>query len=164
MLDDKAQLAGLSDDQIANAAQEAKIRHLDGKFVIPLQNTTQQPLLLSLADRAVREKLFEARWTATEKSDRNDTRAAIAQIAQLRARKAQLLGYPDFASYQLYDQMAQDPQTVDKFLVQLVPATTKKDRRRIQTGAGRHRQGWAAFRSQAVGLGALCRAGAQGEI
>jgi peptidyl-dipeptidase Dcp len=126
VLDDKAQLAGLSDREIANAANEAKTRGKAGKFFIPLQNTTQQPLLLSLADRNVREQLFNARWTATEKGDRNDTRAGIAEIAQLRAEKAKLLGYADFASYALYDQMAETPQAVEKFLGQLVPATARK--------------------------------------
>ena len=126
VLDNASQLAGLSDMQIANAAHEAQVRGLKGKFVIPLQNTTQQPLLLSLSDRDVREKLFNARWTATEKGDKNDTRAAIAEIAQLRAQKAKLLGYPDYASYTLYDQMAQNPQAVEKFLNQLVPATARK--------------------------------------
>ena len=126
VLDSKDQLAGLSDAEIANAAHEAETRGLKGKFVIPLQNTTQQPLLLSLSDRTVREKLFNARWTATEKNDKNDTRAGISEIAQLRAQKAKLLGYPDYASYVLYDQMALTPQAVEKFLGQLVPATTKK--------------------------------------
>ncbi len=126
VLDSKPQLAGLSDDQIATAAHEAESRGRHGKFVIPLQNTTQQPLLLSLADRSAREKLYNARWTATEKGDKNDTRAAIAEIAQLRARKAKLLGYPDYASYTLYDQMANTPAKVNSFLEQLVaPAGTK---------------------------------------
>jgi peptidyl-dipeptidase Dcp len=126
VLDSKDQLAGLSKDEIANAAHEAELRHLKGKYVIPLQNTTQQPLLLSLADRAVREKLFNARWTATEKGDKNDTRAIISEIAQLRAEKAKLLGYPDYASYTLYDQMAKTPAAVEKFLGALVPATARK--------------------------------------
>ena len=126
VLDNKAALAGLSDDQIANAAHEAETRGLKGKFVIPLQNTTQQPLLLSLADRDVRERLFNARWTATEKGDKNDTRATIAEIAQLRAEKAKLLGYADFASYALYDQMADTPAKVNDFLARLVaPAGAK---------------------------------------
>ena len=126
VLDNKAALVGLSDDQIANAAHEAETRGLKGKFVIPLQNTTQQPLLLSLADREVREKLYNARWTATEKTDKNDTRATIAEIAQLRAEKAKLLGYADFASYALYDQMADTPAKVDDFLGRLVaPAGAK---------------------------------------
>ena len=135
VLDSKAQLAGLSDDQIATAAREAQSRGLKGKFVIPLQNTTQQPLLLSLASRDVREKLYNARWTATEKGDKNDTRAAIAEIAQLRAQKAKLLGYPDFASYTLYDQMADTPAKVNSFLTQLVApagAKAKEEARLIQ--------------------------------
>jgi peptidyl-dipeptidase Dcp len=92
VLDNKADLTGLIGDEIANAAHEAQTRGLTGKFVIPLQNTTQQPLLLSLSNRDVREKLFNARWTATEETDKNDTRATIAEIAQLRAEKAKLLG------------------------------------------------------------------------
>ena len=135
VLDSKAQLAGLSDDQIATAAREAQSRGLKGKFVIPLQNTTQQPLLLSLASRDVREKLYNARWTATEKGDKNDTRATIAEIAQLRAQKAKLLGYPDFASYTLYDQMADTPAKVNSFLTQLVApagAKAKEEARLIQ--------------------------------
>ena len=126
VLDDKAQLAGFSAAEIANAAHEAETRKLKGKFVIPLQNTTQQPSLLSLANRDVREKLFNARWTATEKGDKNDTRAGIAEIAQLRAEKAKLLGYPNYAAYELYDQMADTPQKVEKFLGALVGPTATK--------------------------------------
>ena len=92
------------------------------KYVIPLQNTTQQPLLTSLADRGVREKLFHNSWTRTEKGDANDTRAIISQLAVLRAEKAKLLGYPNYAAYVLYDQMAQTPDAVQKFLGQLVAA------------------------------------------
>ena len=106
---------------------------MKGKFVIPLQNTTQQPLLLSLADRDVREKLFNHRWTATEKGDANDTRATIARLAQLRAEKAKLLGYPNYAAYVLYDQMANTPDKVENFLGQLVPATARQGGRRSQS-------------------------------
>jgi len=126
VVDDKAQLAGLSEAEIANAAQAAKARGLKDKYVIPLQNTTQQPLLTSLANRAVREKLFHNSWTRTEKGDANDTRAIISKLAILRAEKAKLLGYPNYAAYVLYDQMAQTPQAVEKFIAQLVPATRAK--------------------------------------
>jgi peptidyl-dipeptidase Dcp len=126
VVSDKAQLAGLSDAEIANAAQAAKGRGLAGKYVLPLQNTTQQPLLTSLSDRAVREKLFNNSWTRTEKGDKNDTRAIISQLAMLRGEKAKLLGYPNYAAYVLYDQMAQTPQAVEKFIRQLVPATRNK--------------------------------------
>jgi len=126
VVSDKAQLAGLSDGEIANAAAAAKARGLTGKWVIPLQNTTQQPLLTDLADRATRQKLFDNGWTRTEKGDANDTRAVIARLAQIRAQKAKLLGYPNYAAYTLYDQMAQTPEAVEKFLGQLVPATRAK--------------------------------------
>ena len=126
VVSDKRQLAGLSEAEIAGAAQAAKSRRLSGKYVIPLQNTTQQPLLTSLSNRAVREKLFQQSWTRTEKGDANDTRAIIRQLAVLRAEKAQLLGYPNYAAYVLYDQMAGTPQAVENFIRRLVPATRAK--------------------------------------
>ena len=131
VVDDKAQLAGLSAAEIANAAQAAKTRKLTGKggadkYIIPLQNTTQQPLLTSLANRDLREKLFQHSWTRTEKGDANDTRAIISELASLRTEKAKLLGYPNYAAYVLYDQMAQTPQAVEKFISQLVPPTRAK--------------------------------------
>jgi peptidyl-dipeptidase Dcp len=89
---DKADLAGLSEAGIASAAAAAKARGLDGKWVIPLQSTTQQPALTDLSDRATRQRLFDASSTRTEKGDANDTRATIAQLAVIRAEKARLLG------------------------------------------------------------------------
>ena len=124
--DNKADLAGFSDEEIASAAKGAEDRKMPGKFVIPLQNTTQQPSLTSLTDRAVREKIFNNSWTRTEKGDANDTRAIISQLAVLRAQKAKLLGYPNFAAYVLYDQMAKTPQAVENFIVALVPPTAAK--------------------------------------
>src|SRR5579885_123053 len=126
VVDNKSDLAGLSDDEIAAAAEAAKGRGLAGKYVIPLQNTTQQPALASLSNRATRERLFNASWTRTEKGDANDTRSAIARMAELRAQKAALLGYPDYAAYVLYDQMARTPDAVQNFIGQLVPATATK--------------------------------------
>jgi len=116
----------LSDAEVAAAAEAAKSRGLKGKYVIPLQNTTQQPLLTSLADRGVREKLFQQSWTRAEQGDANDTRAIIVELASLRAEKAKMLGYPNYAAYALYDQMAQTPEAVQKFIHQLVPATRAK--------------------------------------
>ena len=102
----------------------------------------------------MREKLFNNSWTRTEKGDANDTRAIIPQLAQLRAQKAKLLGYPNYAAYVLYDQMAKTPQAVQNFIGQLVPATAAKaadEAKQIQAMIDKARQ---AFRSQAVGLGA----------
>ena len=126
VLDNKAALAGLSDAEIASTVEAAKSRKLAGKYVLPLQNTTQQPLLTALSDRSVREKLFDASWTRAEKGDANDTRAVIARLAVIRAQKAKLLGYPNYAAYVLYDQMADTPDKVEKFLGQLVAPTRAK--------------------------------------
>jgi peptidyl-dipeptidase Dcp len=125
---DKADLAGLSDAAVAAAAEAAKARKLDGKWVLPLVNTTQQPLLESLSNRATRQRLFEASWTRAERGDANDTRATITRLAQLRAQKARLLGSVNFAAWRLQDQMAKTPATVQKFLDDLVPAATDKAR------------------------------------
>jgi peptidyl-dipeptidase Dcp len=129
VVDDPRQLDGLGEAGIAAAAEAAKARGLAGKWVVPLQNTTQQPALQSLADRAVRERLFDLSWTRSEKGDANDTRDTAATIAQLRAQKARLLGYPDWASYVLEDQMARTPATAEAFMAKLIPATAAQQRR-----------------------------------
>ena len=126
---DVKKLDGLSAAEIAAAGNDAKERKLPGQYVLPLQNTTQQPALAELTDRATREKLFRQSWTRAEKNDANDTRATIARLAMIRAQKAQLLGYPNYAAYTLYDQMAKTPQAVEKFMAQLVPATLAQQKR-----------------------------------
>lgn len=125
---DKAQLAGLSDQQIAAAAQDAKARGLSGQWVLPLQNTTQQPALADLSDRSVREDLFNHSWTRAEKGDANDTRDTIATMAKLRAEKAALLGYPNYAAYVLDDQMAKNPEAVQHFIGELAPAAGRQEK------------------------------------
>lgn len=120
---DKALLAGLSDARIAAGAQAAKARQVRG-FVIPLQNTTQQPDLSSLSNRASRQEIFEHSWNRAERGDANDTRDTIARIAQLRARKAKLLRYSSFAAWKLEDQMAKTPEAALQFMDALVPAAT----------------------------------------
>jgi peptidyl-dipeptidase Dcp len=122
---DKSALAGLSDPQIAAAAHAAENRKQEG-YVLSLQNTTQQPDLASLSGRAIREALFEKSWNRAEKGDANDTRDDIAHLAQLRARRAQLLGYPNHAAWKLGDQMAKTPEAALKFMDALVPGATAK--------------------------------------
>jgi len=125
MTTDKSALAGLSDAQIAAAAQDAQSRKQEG-YVLPLQNTTQQPDLSSLSVRVTREAIFEKSWNRTERGDANDTRDIISHIAQLRARRAQLLGYPNHAAWKLGDQMAKTPEAALKFMDALVPGATAK--------------------------------------
>jgi peptidyl-dipeptidase Dcp len=122
---DKTGLAGLSDARIVAAAQAAKGRNVEG-FVIPLQNTTQQPDLVSLGNRATRQTIFEHSWNRTERGDANDTRDTIARLAQLRAQKAKLLGFPSFAAWKLEDQMAKTPEAALQFMDAIVPAATAK--------------------------------------
>jgi peptidyl-dipeptidase Dcp len=118
-------LAGLSDAQIAAAAQAAQARKQQG-WLVPLQNTTQQPDLAFLTDRATRQAIFENSWNRTEKGDANDTRATLARLAQLRAEKAALLGFPNYAAWNLTDQMAKTPEAAKRFLDALVPASTAR--------------------------------------
>jgi peptidyl-dipeptidase Dcp len=126
VVSDKAKLAGLSPAEMQAAAQAAEARGLKGKWVIPLQNTTQQPALASLDDRATRHQLFENSWNRTERGDANDTRDIVKRMAKLRAGKAKLLGYSNYAGWKLEDQMAKTPAAVEHFLAQLVgPATAK---------------------------------------
>ncbi len=122
---DKSALAGFSDAQIAAAQQAAQSRKEEG-YVLPLQNTTQQPDLASLSVRATRETLFENSWNRAEHGDANDTRDTIARMAQLRAQRAQLLGFPNHAAWKLQDQMAKTPDAAMKFLDALVPGATAK--------------------------------------
>jgi peptidyl-dipeptidase Dcp len=120
---DVHKLAGLSDAQLASAAQAAKQRKQEG-WVLTLQNTTQQPYLAKLNDRGTRQELFEDSWNRAERGGPDDTRATIIRLAQLRADKAKLLGYPNFAAWKLEDQMAKTPEAAKRFMDDLVPPAT----------------------------------------
>jgi peptidyl-dipeptidase Dcp len=131
VVDDKAKLDGLSEGDIASAAQDAAARKLDGKYLLALQNTTQQPVLASLKDRDLRTQVMAASQSRAEKGDANDTRQTIQRLAQLRAQKAKLLGFDSYAAYSLGDQMAKTPAAALKLLTDTVPAATAKARSEI---------------------------------
>jgi len=118
-------LSGLSDAEVAAAAQAARSRDVEG-YVLVLQNTTQQPALVSLQDRATRQAIYENSWGRTERGDAGDTRATIARLAQLRAERAALLGFPNHAAWKLKDQMAKTPEAALGFVDALVPVATAK--------------------------------------
>ena len=122
---DKSALAGLSDEQLAADQAAAKAVEEPG-YVVPMQNTTQQPALTYLSDRETRQQIFDDSWNRAEHGGDTDTRASIAQMAKLRAEKGKLLGYPDFAAWEISDQMAKTPDAVLHFLDSLVPAATAK--------------------------------------
>lgn len=122
---DKNALKGLTDAELAAAAEAAKRRKVEG-YLLPLQNTTQQPILVSLRDRATRQAVFENSWNRTERGGPNDTRDIVARLALLRAEKGKLLGYPNYAAWSLEDQMAKTPNAAVKFMDALVPAATSR--------------------------------------
>lgn len=128
VIDNVADLDGMTPSEIATAADAAKSRGLTGKWVIPLQNTTQQPAQPSLKNRAVRQRLFVASTTRTEHNDSSDTRATISRLAQLRSDKAKLLGFPTYSDYALDNQMSKTPSQALKLLTDMVPAATAKAR------------------------------------
>ncbi|MDR2911417.1 MAG: M3 family metallopeptidase [Bacteroidales bacterium] len=113
-------LKGLSQSAVKQAAVNASDAGYEGKWLIALQNTTQQPLLQNIENRETRRKLFEASITRTEKGDENDTREIIKRIAEIRAEKATLLGYPNYATWALKEQMAKTPEAVRNFLDVLI--------------------------------------------
>jgi peptidyl-dipeptidase Dcp len=118
----KNSLAGLSNAQMAEAAESAKDRK-QGGWVIPLDNTTQQPDLATLSNRETRHTIFENSWNRAERGGPNDTRDTIARLAQIRAEKGKLLGHPNYAAWVLEDQMAKTPEAAIKFMDALVPAS-----------------------------------------
>jgi len=124
---DPSALAGLSEQQLAAAQQDAKDRKMAG-YILPLQNTTQQPALADLTSHATRQQLMDASLNRAEHGDANDTRATISEIAQLRAEKAALFGVDNFADYNLYDQMAKNRATAVGFLDRLAPPVAAKER------------------------------------
>jgi peptidyl-dipeptidase Dcp len=130
-LTDKAALAGMTDAEIAAAAQAAKDRKTDG-YVLPLQNTTRQPAATTLSSHSTRQALFDASVNRAEHGDANDTRNIVAELAQLRAEKAALLGFDNYADYTLSDQMAKNRATALGFLNRLAPATAAKQRQEWQ--------------------------------
>ncbi|MBX7534463.1 M3 family metallopeptidase [Qipengyuania sp. GH1] len=129
IFDNRSDLAGLSDSDIKAAADFAAEKGFPGKYAIALQNTTQQPSLPSMENRAAREKLFIASFHRADGTTDFDTRQLIAEIAELRAEKAALFGQPDWATYAMWDRMAETPKTALDFMEQMVPALAATQRR-----------------------------------
>ena len=129
LFDNVKDLEGLSADEIAAAATDAKNAGYEGKYLLTLLNTTQQPLLQNLKNRATREKLYKASWYRAEKGDENDTRATLEKMAKLRMDKAHLMGKSSYAELNLMDQMAQKPENALKLLSQLANPAVEQARK-----------------------------------
>lgn len=120
------QLDGLAADEIAAAADAARDKGLHDRWLLALTNTTQQPALQALADRQTRHNLFAAGWTHNQKGDANDTRELVLRLAEIRARKAALLGVADYASWSMADQMAKTPSEALAFMRRIAPAARRR--------------------------------------
>ncbi len=129
VVDTQEELAGLSDDAIAAAAEEAKARDLEGKYVIALRNTSGQPPLSSLKNRALRERIHKTSLSRGSRGGEFDNRAVVSKVAKLRAERAQLLGYPNHAAYSLENQTARTAEAVNQRLATLTPAAVANAKR-----------------------------------
>ena len=126
LFDNASDLDGLSDDELLAAKTRATEAGHDGKYLIGLLNTTQQPLLPSLKNRSTREKIFKSSWTRAEKNDDGDTRELLLKMAKLRLQKAKLMGKKSYAEWRLQDQMAKTPSIAMNLLAQIAkPAVAK---------------------------------------
>ncbi|WP_407206777.1 peptidyl-dipeptidase Dcp [Citrobacter koseri] len=126
VVDYRHQLDGLSQEEVALAADAAREKGLADRWLIPLLNTTQQPTLAVLRDRQTRENLFNAAWTRAEKNDANDTRAIVQRLVDIRTRQATLLGFASYAAWKTADQMAKTPDAALAFMRAIVPAARQR--------------------------------------
>jgi len=121
VVDSKDELDGLSDAAIEAAANEAKSRELDGKYVLTLRNTSGQPPMASLTNRALRERIHKTSLSRGSRGGDFDNRNILANVIKLRAERAQLMGYDNHAAYSLENQTAQTPKAVNERLSSLAP-------------------------------------------
>ena len=129
VIDTREELAGLTEAQIEAAVEAAESRDLAGKFVIPLLNTTQQPLMSVLENRDLRERMLRTSMSRGSNGREFDNRELVTRIARLRAEHAQLLGYATHADYSLDDQMAGTVAAVNERLAALTPPAVRNARR-----------------------------------
>jgi len=128
VVDDVKELDGLSKQQMGAAAQAAKARGLEGKWVIALQNTTIQPPLEQMKNRELRERVFKASASRATGGDADNT-GIVARVVTLRLEKAALFGAPNWAAYTLADETAGTPAAVNDMLGKLAPAALAKARK-----------------------------------
>lgn len=129
VVDSPEVLRGLSDGEMDNARRAAEERGLEGCYVLPLQNTSGQPVLSSLEDRALRRRVLEASLARGSRAGSWDNREIVSRVALLRAERARLLGYAHHAAYVLEDQTARTAEAVNHRLAELVPPAVRNARR-----------------------------------
>jgi peptidyl-dipeptidase Dcp len=150
IVDTREELAGLSEAEIATAAAAAKAAGKPGKFQLSLLNTSGQPALSSLQNRALRERLQAVSLARCSHGGPNDNRAIIARLARLRAERAQLLGYPNHAAYVLEEQTARSVGAVNDLLNRLAApavANAQQEAKAMQAVIDREKGGFAVTAS-----------------
>ena len=125
-VDKEEELAGLSEADIAQCKKDAESRGGKAPYAIVIVNTTQQPLLASLDNRELRKKVFEASVHRADGTGKYNTFPLVCEIAKLRAEKAEIMGYPNYAAYSLENTMAKTPVNVYAFLMNLIKAYVPK--------------------------------------
>ena len=125
VVDDVAELDGLSENEIAACAAAAKARGLEGKWLVGMVNFTGHPLLSSMKNRGLRERVMKNSLLKGARSNDNDNRPVILQIIKLRAKRAELFGVKTHAEHVLQDRNAQNPENVHKMLKQIAPAAVR---------------------------------------
>lgn len=127
VVDTAQELDGLSADEIAAAAEAARTRGLEGKHLLQISNTTRVPVLTSLNNRALRQRVWKASaYRGLGRDGGIDNRGLVLEIAQLRAERAKVLGYENHAAYKLQNQMAKTPAAARKLLTDLVPGVLER--------------------------------------
>ena len=129
VVDSREELAGLSDSQIESAAKEAETRELPGKFVLTLQNTSQQPPLTTLENRALRQRIQQISEARGSRGNEYDNRSIVNRVLSLRAKRATLLGYDTHAAFVLDDETAKTVDAVNDMLGRLGPRAVANARR-----------------------------------
>ena len=129
VVDTREELAGLSESEIATAAEAAIARDMEGKFVLPLLNTSGQPVLASLENRALRERIHAASLARGSQGGEFDNRENAVRMVRLRAERAAMLGYPTHAAYGLERQTAQTVDAVNERLAGLTPPAVANAKR-----------------------------------
>ena len=121
VIDTREELAGLTEAQIEGAADEAEAKDLTDKFVIPMVNTTQQPLMSALENRELRERMLGVSMSRGNRGGEYDNREVVSRTVSLRAQRAVLLGYATHADYILDNQTAKTVAAVNERLASLTP-------------------------------------------
>jgi len=126
VIDNKKDMDGLSADVIEGAAIQAKKDSLPGKWSFTLQKPSMLPFLQYAKNRALREKLYRGYFMRCDNGNSADNKENIKRMVQLRDEKAKLMGYPNFASFVIDENMAKTPENVDVFLQKLwIPALNR---------------------------------------